>query len=51
MLQNPGALAIAQKEIDDVVGYNRVPELEDIERLPYVRATVKEVWISACPRS
>ena len=48
MLQNRDVLAIAQREIDDVVGYDHVPELDDIERLPYVRATIKEVCVPVC---
>ena len=49
MLQNPDALAKAQREIDDVVGCDRVPQLRDIESLPYVRATIKEVRVISLP--
>lgn len=33
----------AQKEIDEVVGHDRLPTLEDREKLPYVNALVKEI--------
>ena len=43
MLQNPDALAVVQQEIDDVVGCDRMPQLGDLDKLPYVQATIKEV--------
>ena len=36
----------AQQEIDDVIGPNRLPMLEDFENLPYVNAVVNEVRLS-----
>ncbi|KAH6906116.1 O-methylsterigmatocystin oxidoreductase [Coprinopsis sp. MPI-PUGE-AT-0042] len=41
----------AQKEIDTVVGTERVPSFEDLERLPYIQAVVKEVsrWHTVVP--
>lgn len=33
----------AHDEIDRVIGRNRVPELKDMEHLPYLQAIVKEV--------
>ena len=39
----PEAQKKAQAEIDAVVGTDRLPVLEDRERLPYVDALVKEV--------
>ncbi|KAK7032180.1 hypothetical protein VNI00_013354 [Paramarasmius palmivorus] len=33
----------AQEEIDRVVGHERIPTLQDIENLPYIRALIKEV--------
>ncbi|KAI0784062.1 cytochrome P450 [Abortiporus biennis] len=41
----------AQEELDAVVGRSRMPTLEDIERLPYIQATVKEVlrWVPPAP--
>jgi len=32
----------AQKEIDEIVGFERVPTVEDFENLPYIQAIVKE---------
>lgn len=43
MLENPAVLAKAQQEIDDVVGHENIPELEDLENLPYLRAVINEV--------
>lgn len=43
MLRYPEAQASAQQELDAVVGRDRVPSFEDYERLPYIRAMVKEV--------
>jgi cytochrome P450 len=34
----------AQAEIDAVVGLSRLPNIDDLERLPYVEALVKEVF-------
>jgi cytochrome P450 len=39
----PAKVALAQKEIDSVIGHDRSPTLEDIESLPYCNAFVKEV--------
>ena len=36
-------MAKAQKDIDDVIGVNRTPELEDLEELPYIQAVINEV--------
>lgn len=33
----------AQKELDDVIGKDRLPSSEDYEKLPYVRAIIREV--------
>jgi cytochrome P450 len=33
----------AQEELDNVVGDERSPKLDDIERLPYIQAIIKEV--------
>ena len=32
----------AQAELDEVVGHHRLPTFADYERLPYIRAVVKE---------
>ncbi|KAF7371311.1 Cytochrome P450 [Mycena sanguinolenta] len=39
----PEVQAAAQKEIDAVVGTDRLPDISDRERLPYVNALCKEV--------
>lgn len=33
----------AQKELDEVVGVDRLPTLSDRENLPYIEALMKEV--------
>lgn len=43
----PDAQAKAQQEIDAVVGSERAPVPSDLERLPYVRAIIKEVSLFA----
>ncbi|KAF2641396.1 cytochrome P450 [Massarina eburnea CBS 473.64] len=32
----------AQKELDDIVGEDRLPTFEDLERMPYIQAVVEE---------
>jgi cytochrome P450 len=39
----PEVQRLAQEEIDRVVGDERSPLLDDIERLPYIQAVIKEV--------
>ncbi|KAI0739568.1 cytochrome P450 [Daedaleopsis nitida] len=34
----------AQAELDAVVGSGRLPEFDDMDSLPYIRALVKELW-------
>ncbi|KAK5998064.1 Cytochrome P450 monooxygenase virE [Cladobotryum mycophilum] len=43
MAMHPHCLKAAQEEIDLVVGRSRLPTWEDEEKLPYIRALVKEV--------
>lgn len=43
MTKYPDVLRRAQKEIDEVVGQDRLPEFDDRPSLPYVTAIVKEV--------
>ncbi|KAI0052221.1 cytochrome P450 [Auriscalpium vulgare] len=43
MVAHPEYQARAQAEIDAVVGRARVPALEDLPHLPYVRAIIREV--------
>ncbi|KAJ7078025.1 cytochrome P450 [Mycena belliarum] len=47
----PEVQAAAQKELDSVVGKDRLPELSDRSELPYVNALCKEVlrWHIAAP--
>lgn len=33
----------AQKDIDQVIGSDRVPSIEDIDHLPYIQAIINEV--------
>ncbi|KAG8886909.1 hypothetical protein FRB98_000784 [Tulasnella sp. 332] len=40
---NPHVQKKAQQELDAVVGTDRVPVLEDMARLPYIRAVIEEV--------
>jgi cytochrome P450 len=42
MIRHPSSLAALQKELDEVVGGERLPGFEDMENLPRVRAVVKE---------
>ncbi|GJC95879.1 cytochrome P450 [Colletotrichum higginsianum IMI 349063] len=42
MVRNPGWFGKLQREVDAVVGAGRLPALEDMPRLPLVRACVKE---------
>ncbi|KAK7687148.1 hypothetical protein QCA50_009651 [Cerrena zonata] len=43
MLAHPDVLAKAQREIDDVIGHDRSPQLDDLKDLPYVRAIINEL--------
>ena len=42
MLHFPDVQKRAQAELDAVVGHDRMPEYEDRENLPYVRALINE---------
>jgi cytochrome P450 len=41
----------AQDELETVVGQERIPSFEDLERLPYLQAVVKELsrWHTVLP--
>lgn len=41
----PGAQKKAQEEIDRVVGDHRMPTLDDLEHMPYIRAVILEVSV------
>ncbi|KAF9549831.1 cytochrome P450 [Agrocybe pediades] len=51
MLHYPEVMKKAQAEIDSVVGQGRLPEFEDADSLPYVKAIVKETlrWKPIAP--
>ncbi|KAF9058453.1 cytochrome P450 [Rhodocollybia butyracea] len=51
MAQNISVQEKAQKELDQVIGSDRLPTIEDRERLPYVEVVIKEVlrWRPALP--
>ncbi|KAJ3807552.1 cytochrome P450 [Lentinula aff. lateritia] len=51
VMQNPAAQKKAQDELDEVIGKDRMPTLEDRTRLAYVDAVVKEImrWRPAFP--
>ncbi|KAF6802959.1 cytochrome p450 [Colletotrichum sojae] len=42
VVRNPGWFGRLQREVDEVVGGERLPRFEDMSRLPLVRACVKE---------
>ncbi|KAK7677693.1 hypothetical protein QCA50_019384 [Cerrena zonata] len=42
LVHHPQVQREAQKEIDELVGTDRLPNLDDFERLPYVQAVVNE---------
>jgi len=42
MIEHPEVMAKAQKEIDSVVGNDRLPTFADRENLPYVEALFNE---------
>nr|VWO99511.1 N/A [Ganoderma boninense] len=44
MATHPQVLKKAQAELDAVVGPDRLPEFEDRESLPYIRALMKELF-------
>ncbi|KXN84164.1 O-methylsterigmatocystin oxidoreductase [Leucoagaricus sp. SymC.cos] len=51
MLKYPDVQRLAQEGVDSVVGPDRLPEFEDISRLHYVSAVIKEVlrWNPVLP--
>lgn len=52
MLLYPEAQQRAQKDLDSVVGIDRLPDFKDREQLPYMTALLKEVlrWHSPIPQ-
>ena len=51
MLHNPEVQRCAQKHIDDIVGRQRMPTMDDQRNLPYIQALVKELlrWQPVTP--
>ena len=51
MALHPEVQQKAQKQIDAVIGTDRLPEFEDVESMPYVQAIVKELlrWQPVAP--
>ena len=51
MIAYPEAQRKCQEELDRVVGRSRMPTLRDRENLPYIRATVRELfrWRTSTP--
>jgi cytochrome P450 len=43
MITNPDIQTKCQEELDNVVGRHRMPNFGDLDQLPYLRATVKEI--------
>ena len=41
---HPHVQAKAQKEMDDVLGRDRLPVLDDFDKLPYVKAIIAETF-------
>ena len=44
MRMYPEVQAKAQAQVDEVVGRDRLPELADVEKMPYIQAIVKELF-------
>ncbi|KAH6871591.1 O-methylsterigmatocystin oxidoreductase [Coprinopsis sp. MPI-PUGE-AT-0042] len=51
LAMNPEVQSKAQAQIDAVIGTERLPTVDDLDRLPYIRAFVKEIgrWHSVTP--
>jgi cytochrome P450 len=51
MLLFPEVQARAQQELDEVIGHDRLPSLNDRDKLPYLNALVLEVirWHTVAP--
>lgn len=41
-LENPHFILTAQRELDDIVGPDRLPDFEDLDKLPYIQAIIEE---------
>jgi cytochrome P450 len=51
MALHPDVQLSAQKQLDEVVGNDRLPEFSDLDSLPYIHAIVKELmrWKPVTP--
>ena len=51
MVTTPAIQMKAQEELDHVVGGKRLPTVDDLANLPYIRATMMELlrWMPALP--
>jgi len=51
MMNNPEVQERAQSEIDNFVGFDRLPNFDDLPALPYVGALIREVkrWHPVAP--
>ena len=49
MAINPHIARKAQEELDRVIGGDRLPDLSDMEDLPYISALIKELLRWGCP--
>ena len=49
MALHPNVVRKAQEELDRVIGSERLPELSDWGRLPYISALIKELLRWVCP--
>jgi hypothetical protein len=47
LIAYPESQKKAQEEIDRVVGEHRMPTLDDLDQMPYIRSMILEVGISA----
>lgn len=44
LIANPNAIVTAQAELDAVVGDERMPAFDDMDRLPYIHAIIEETF-------
>ncbi|EEB99153.1 hypothetical protein MPER_01220, partial [Moniliophthora perniciosa FA553] len=51
LISHPDVQKKAHEELDNIVGRNRIPTMEDMEQLPYIQAIVKETmrWRPVAP--
>ena len=51
MLVHPNVQANAHEELDKIIGRNRLPDVSDMDSLPYIKGIAKEVirWFPNAP--